>query len=203
MAELMDYLTQSVERRASDLFFVAGGSASAKVEGQILPLDDERLLPPKTEELLRAIYQLAGRDMDGFLARGDDDFSFSVRGLARFRVNAYRQRGSMAAVVRVVAFEIPDFQALHIPPQVMDLAELTYGMVLVSGTAGSGKSTTQACILDRINRTRNCHIITLEDPIEYLHRDQKSIVSQREIAIDTQDYLSALRACLRQAPDVI
>lgn len=203
MAELMDYLTQAVERRASDLFFVAGGSASAKVEGQILPLDDERLLPPKTEELLRAIYQLAGRDMDGFLARGDDDFSFSVRGLARFRVNAYRQRGSMAAVVRVVAFEIPDFQALHIPPQVMDLAELTYGMVLVSGTAGSGKSTTQACILDRINRTRNCHIITLEDPIEYLHRDQKSIVSQREIAIDTQDYLSALRACLRQAPDVI
>ena len=203
MAELMEYLTQAVERRASDLFFVAGGSASAKVEGQILPLDDERLLPPKTEELLRAIYQLAGRDMDGFLARGDDDFSFSVRGLARFRVNAYRQRGSMAAVVRVVAFEIPDFQALHIPPQVMDLAELTYGMVLVSGTAGSGKSPPQACILDRINRTRNCHIITLEDPIEYLHRDQKSIVSQREIAIDTQDYLSALRACLRQAPDVI
>ena len=203
MAELMDYLTQAVERRASDLFFVAGGSASAKVEGQILPLDGERLLPPKTEELLRNIYQLAGRDMDGFLTRGDDDFSFSVRGLARFRVNAYRQRGSMAAVVRVVAFEIPDFQALHIPPQVMDLAELTYGMVLVSGTAGSGKSTTQACILDRINRTRNCHIITLEDPIEYLHRDQKSIVSQREIAIDTQDYLSALRSCLRQAPDVI
>ena len=185
MAELMDYLTQAVERRASDLFFVAGGSASAKVEGQIMPLDDERLLPPKTEELLRAIYQLAGRDMDGFLTRGDDDFSFSVGGLARFRVNAYRQRGSMAAVVRVVAFEIPDFQALHIPSQVMDLAGLTYGMVLVSGTAGSGKSTTQACILDRINRTRNCHIITLE------------------IAIDTQDYLSALRSCLRQAPDVI
>ena len=100
MAELMDYLTQAVERRASDLFFVAGGSASAKVEGQIMPLDDERLLPPKTEELLRAIYGLAGRDMDGFLARGDDDFSFSVGG-CRFRVNAYRQRGSMAAVVRV------------------------------------------------------------------------------------------------------
>ena len=118
-------------------------------------------------------------------------------------MNAYRQRGSMAAVVRVVAFEIPDFQALHIPSQVMDLAGLTYGMVLVSGTAGSGKSTTQACILDRINRTRNCHIITLEDPIEYLHRDRRSIVSQREIAIDTRDYLSALRSCLRQAPDVI
>ena len=141
----------------------------------------------QTEELLRAIYQLAGRDMDGFLTQKKNKFSFSVRGLARFRVNAYRQRGSMAAVVRVVAFEIPDFQALHIPPQVMDLAELTYGMVLVSGTAGSGKSTTQARVVDRLNRTRNCHIITLEDPIEYLHRDQKSIVSQREISIDTQD----------------
>ena len=203
MAELMDYLTQAVERRASDLFFVAGGSASAKVEGQIMPLDDERLLPPKTEELLRAIYGLAGRDMDGFLARGDDDFSFSVRGVARFRVNAYRQRGSMAAVVRVVAFEIPDFQALHIPPQVMDLAELTYGMVLVSGTAGSGKSTTQACILDRINRTRNCHIITLEDPIEYVYTPKKCIVNQREIGADTASYADGLRSILREDPDVI
>ena len=109
----------------------------------------------------------------------------------------------MAAVVRVVSFEIPDWQKLHIPEQVMDLANVTHGMVLVTGTAGSGKSTTQACIINRINQTRNCHIITLEDPIEFLHRDQMSIVSQREIAIDTNDYLSALRACLRQAPDVI
>ncbi len=141
--------------------------------------------------------------MDDYLRRGDDDFSFSSPGLARFRVNAYRQRGSLAAVVRVVAFDIPDWQGLHIPAQVMDLADKTDGMILVTGTAGSGKSTTQACILDRINRTRGCHIITLEDPIEYLHRNQKSIVSQREIATDTEDYLSALRACLRQAPDVI
>ena len=118
-------------------------------------------------------------------------------------MNAYRQRGSLAAVVRLVAFDIPDYRALRIPEQVMDLADLAHGMVLVTGTAGSGKSTTQACIIDRINRTREAHIITLEDPIEYLHRDRRSIVSQREIAIDTTDYLSALRACLRQAPDVI
>ena len=124
-------------------------------------------------------------------------------GLARFRVNAYRQRGSLAAVVRMVAFDIPDYRTLHIPEAVMDLADLAHGMVLVTGTAGSGKSTTQACIIDRINRTREAHIITLEDPIEYLHRDRRSIVSQREIAIDTTDYLSALRSCLRQAPDVI
>ena len=109
----------------------------------------------------------------------------------------------MAAVIRVVAFSIPDYKTLGIPEEVMKLSDLHNGLVLVTGTAGSGKSTTQACIIDRINRRRDCHIITLEDPIEYLHRNQRSIVSQREIAIDTQDCLSALRACLRQAPDVI
>ena len=109
----------------------------------------------------------------------------------------------MAAVIRVVSFDIPDYRVLGIPENVMKLAESDYGMILVTGTAGSGKSTTQACIVDRINKTQSCHIITLEDPIEFLHRNQKSIVSQREIAVDTTDYLSALRACLRQAPDVI
>lgn len=153
--------------------------------------------------MIREIYQLAGRSIDRYLQQGDDDFSFSVAELARFRVNAYRQRGSMAAVVRVVSFEIPNWKSLGIPEQVMNLAAVDHGMVLVTGTAGSGKSTTQACVIDRINRTRECHIITLEDPIEYLHRDRKSIVSQREISIDTEDYPSALRACLRQAPDVI
>ena len=141
--------------------------------------------------------------MDRYRETGDDDFSFAVAGLARFRVSAYYQRGTMAAVVRLVAFDIPDYRTLHIAETVMDLADVSHGMILVTGTAGSGKSTTQACIIDRINRTREGHIITLEDPIEYLHRDQRSIISQREIAIDTSDYLSALRACLRQAPDVI
>lgn len=203
MADLMTYLNQAVEAQASDLFIVAGGRVSVKLEGRIRPLADEKLLPPQTEALLTEMYQMANRPMDQLLQRGDDDFSFAVAGLARFRVNAYRQRGSLAAVVRVVAFTIPDWQTLHIPPAVMDLADVSHGMVLVTGTAGSGKSTTQACIIDRINHTRESHIITLEDPIEYLHRDQKSIVSQREMAIDTTDYLSALRACLRQAPDVI
>ena len=134
---------------------------------------------------------------------GDDDFSFARKGLARFRVNAYRQRGSVAAVIRVVAFEIPSYQELRIPEAVMQVADQQHGMVLFSGTAGSGKSTTQACIIDKINHTRSGHVITLEDPIEYLHRNNTCIVSQREIAIDTDNYLSALRACLRQAPDVI
>ena len=203
MSNLLEYLKQAVDQNASDLFIVAGGPVSIKCDGRIRPVSDEKILPPMALELITDIYELADRSMDKYAQRGDDDFSFAVVGLARFRVNAYRQRGSMAAVVRVVSFNIPDWQKLHIPEQVLELANLEHDMVLVTGTAGSGKSTTQACIIDRINRTRECHIITLEDPIEYLHRDMKSIVSQREIAIDTEDYLSALRACLRQAPDVI
>lgn len=203
MAELMTYLKQSVEERASDIFFIAGAPASRKKEGRIAPLDDEKLFPPQTEDLIRDLYVLAGRDIEGYLLRGDDDFSFAVPGLSRFRVNAYRQRGSMAAVIRVVAFSIPDWKSLHIPEGVMELANVDHGMVLITGTAGSGKSSTQACIIDRINQRQSKHIITLEDPIEYLHRDNMSIISQREIAIDTADYLSGLRACLRQAPDVV
>ncbi len=203
MAELLDYLRQAVEDGASDLFIVAGGAVCEKLDKKLKPIGGDRLSPRETEGLVMELYTLAGRDPERYRRQGDDDFSLSVPDLARFRVNTYRQRGSMAAVVRVVAFDIPDYQALSIPEAIMSLADAGHGMILVTGTAGSGKSTTQACVIDRINRTRECHIVTLEDPIEYLHRDQRSIVSQREIAIDTADYLSALRACLRQAPDVI
>ena len=203
MAKWMEYLQQAIANQASDVFFVAGKAPCQKLDGRLCPLDDTRLLPPDTEAIVREIYEAAGRSMENYLASSDDDFSFSVPGLARFRVNTYRQRGSMAAVIRLVSFDIPDWQDIHIPEAVMDLAEMESGLVLVTGTAGSGKTTTQACIIDRINKTRECHIVTLEDPIEYLHRHQKSIVSQREVSIDTKDYLSALRACVRQAPDVI
>lgn len=203
MAELITYLEQAVNDLASDLFIVAGCSISEKSDGRIRPLENKKLLPPDTEALIREIYSLAGRDIDNYVLTGDDDFSFAVSGLARFRVNAYRQRNSWAAVVRVVSFDIPKWDEINIPEEVMNIADITHGLILFTGTAGSGKSTTQACIIDRINRNRDCHIITLEDPIEYLHRNQKSIVSQREINIDTANYLSALRACLRQAPDVI
>lgn len=203
MAELIDYLSRAVQDGASDLFIVAGGPVCEKLDKKISPIGEERVLPPESQRLISDIYAMADRSMEHFIAAGDDDFSFSVAGLARFRVNAYRQRGSMAAVVRIVAFGIPDYKTLGIPEQVMNLADCANGMILVTGTAGSGKSTTQACIIDRINKTKENHIITMENPIEYLHRNQKSIVSQREIAIDTEDYLSALRACLRQAPDVI
>lgn len=200
---LLDYLERAVKEGASDLFIVAGGPVCQKLDGKIQPMDEQRILPQDSERLIRALYDMAGREETHYLERGDDDFSFARPGLARFRANAYRQRGSWAAVIRVVSFDIPDYQTLSIPEQVMRIASITHGMVLISGTAGSGKSTTQACLIDRINHTRNAHVITLEDPIEFLHRNAKSIISQREIAIDTADYLSALRACLRQAPDVI
>lgn len=198
-----DYLSKAAKDGASDLFFVPGAPVSYKLDGKLLPVAQERMTPAESQSYITEIYELAQRDLQNFCITGDDDFSFAIAGLARFRVNTYRQRGSWAAVIRVVAFSIPNWEELSILPQVMDLAQLTGGMVLIAGTAGSGKSTTLACIIDAINRNRACHIVTVEDPIEYLHRNQKSIVSQREIAVDTEDYLTALRACLRQAPDVI
>ena len=202
MPELLDYLDRAVKDNASDLFIVAGGAVSEKVKGTMLPLG-EKVFPDETHRLIEQIYQRAGRAMDHFLGQGDDDFSFSVPGLARFRVNAYRQRGSLAAVIRVVSFGIPRWQEMDIPEEVIKIANMTRGMVLVTGPAGGGKSTTLACVVDAVNHNRDAHIITIEDPIEYLHRNDRSIISQRELAMDTASYVTALRASLRQAPDVI
>ncbi len=203
MTDIKKHLTNAVENGASDLFIVAGATLGQKIKGQICSFDTEKFSSSDTEKLIREIYELAARPIEPFLGKGDDDFSFAIAGLARFRVSAYRQRGSLAAVIRIVSFTVPDYKEFGIPEEVMKLSEVTHGLILVTGTAGSGKSTTQACIIDRINHTRACHIITLEDPIEFLHRNDKSIISQREIAIDTVDCLSGLRACLRQTPDVI
>ena len=203
MAELVDYLRQAVKDRASDLFIVAGGPVRERMDKHVLPLDNERMLPQDTERLISDLYALANRPMEGYFRQGSDEFSFSVPGVARFRVSAYRQRGSLAAVVRIVQFEIPNSLDLGIPEAVMSLADAGGGLVIFAGASGCGKSTTQACVVDRINRSRDCHIITLEDPIEYLHRHQRSVVSQQEIAIDAGDLLTALRLCLRQSPDVI
>ncbi len=198
-----EYLSYATTNHASDIFIIAGRPLSFKIDGK-LTSHGERLMPADTENLLRQIYQMANdRNFDHFLDTGDDDFSFSIPGLSRFRVNTYRQRGSLAAVIRVIAFELPDPNVLNIPEDVMSAADFSKGMVLVTGPAGSGKSTTLACIIDRINHSREGHIITLEDPLEYLHRHDKCIVSQREICTDTESYLVSLRATLRQSPDVI
>ena len=203
MENIQTYLQQAVDKNASDLFIIAGRAVSMKTEGEIVPIGGERLMPEEAEKLVRELYGLARRPIDRYLSVGDDDFSLSVQSLARFRVNAYRQRGSMAAVIRVVSFGIPNWQEKDIPPEVMKIAGMTRGMVLVTGPAGGGKSTTLACVVDAVNQNRNAHIITIEDPIEYLHRNQKSVISQRELSMDTSSYVTALRASLRQAPDVI
>lgn len=204
MINALDFLTQTIRMGASDLFIVAGRQLSCKKDGRIERIGEERLMPADTAQLIRDIYSLAdGRDLSRLQTRGDDDFSFAVSGLSRFRVSAYIQRGSMAAVIRIITFELPDPRALGIPEAVISLGSLPRGLVLVTGPAGSGKSTTLACIIDAINQTQEKHIITMEDPLEYLHRHKKSIVSQREISSDTESYVTALRASLRQSPDVI
>lgn len=200
----LEFLTKTTQEGASDLFIVAGRPLSYKKNGKLIQADEERMMPDQCEAFVREIYDLAGhRDISRFLACGDDDFSFAVQGLSRYRVSTYRQRGSLSAVIRVITFELPNPDALGIPESIIRLSDMKKGLVLVTGPAGSGKSTTLACIIDEINRAQEKHIITLEDPLEFLHRHKKSIVSQREISSDTESYLTALRASLRQSPDVI
>ena len=202
--EVMELLTQAVEQNAADIFLVPGMPFSYKIGGRIICQGEEKIMPDQLDQMITRIYEIAkNRSMERVLSPGDDDFSFAIPGVSRFRANVFRQRGSLAAVIRVVRFELPDPGQLKLPDVIMGISKLTRGMVLVTGSAGSGKSTTLACIIDEINKTRNAHVITLEDPIEYLHRHKKSVVTQREVATDTDSYVSGLRASLRQAPDVI
>lgn len=199
---LNEILREAVQREASDVLLIAGLPVSYKVNGHICR-EGERLFPEHTRVLVEELYSLAARPIERFLETGDDDFSFALPGLSRFRVNALRQRGSLALVIRVVSFSLPDWRALGIPENVMAFANFPHGLVLFTGPAGSGKSTTLACLVDTINTTREAHVITIEDPLEYLHQHKKSVVTQRELYTDTRSYEAALRAALREAPDVI
>ena len=192
-----------LELGGSDMFIVPGSPVMAKVHGAAVPVSDERVLPAGTEDLIRQAYEMCNRDMKMISESGDDDFSFSMEQLARFRCNVYMQRGTLAAVLRAVTFGLPDPRELQIPDMVMELTQIHSGMLLVTGPAGSGKSTTLACMIDRVNSTRPGHIITIEDPIEYLHPHKKSLVSQREVPNDAPTFARALRGALRQAPDLI
>lgn len=201
---LIDILKKAIENEASDIFIVAGLPVSMRMNGVISRMNDVRLLPNDTEALLSEIYaQAAHRDLTYLHKNGDDDFSFSIPGLSRFRVSAYKQRSSLSAVIRIITFDLPKTENLGIPDYVMNLTHTGKGMILVTGAAGSGKSTTLACMIHAINQSQQKHIITLEDPLEFLHRHNQSIVSQREINVDTENYVTALRSALRQSPDVI
>lgn len=201
--EIQKILEEAVAAGSSDIFLVAGLPVTFKCHGRQSRQDTGRLLPDDIRALTEQIYDIGGRDRTSLDLGRDDDFSFSISHLGRFRVNVFRQRGSQAAVIRVIHFGLPDPAKLGIPENVLSLADHKKGLVLITGTAGTGKSTTLACMIDRINRSRDGHIITMEDPIEYIHRHEKSIVTQREISIDTPGYLEALRSALRESPDVI
>lgn len=202
--EIENILRSATEEQASDIFIVSGTPISFKIGSVINAIDESILTPIKTNMLIKQIYQLENdRSMERLNREGDDDFSFSIRHMGRFRCCAYKQRGSLAAVIRIVSVQLPDYKTLGIPETVMDFYLKNRGLVLITGPAGSGKSTTLSVIIDKINHCRNVHVITIEDPIEYLHKHDKSIVSQREIIQDSTSYIQALRAALRQAPNVI
>lgn len=199
-----EILEQAVSSNSSDVFIVAGLPVSCRKNGVIKHIAEEKLSPVQTAIFVEEIYALAGnRDMSILHQNGDDDFAFAVEGLSRFRVSAYKQRSTLSVVIRIITFHLPNYRQIGIPNHIMELGNYGNGMVLVTGPAGSGKSTTLACLIDHINKTSDSHIITLEDPLEFLHRHDRSIVSQREINVDTESYVTALRAALRQSPDVI
>lgn len=202
--EVTELLSTAVGKNAADIFLIPGMPFSYKIGGRIIYQGGDKIFPEEMDQMITQIYRIAGdRNMERVTLHGDDDFSFALPRVARFRASVFRQRGSLAAIIRVVQFDLPDFRDLHLPDTVIEISKMTKGMVLVTGPAGSGKSTTLACIIDEINNTRNAHVITLEDPIEYLHRHKKSVVTQREVMTDTDSYITGLRAALRQAPDVI
>lgn len=217
--KIQDILEQAVkDEEVSDIFLVAGLPPTMKSHGRQKRLEGTMLMPGMIRELVEQIYQAAQREKTRIERGEDDDFSLSIPRRedfsgGRFRVNIFRQRGSLAAVIRVIRFELPNPEKLGIPEEVLEFADNKAdsedrtgrrgGLVLVTGAAGTGKSTTLACMMDRVNRTRDCHIITMEDPIEYIHRHKKAIVTQREISIDTPGYQEALRSALRESPDVI
>jgi twitching motility protein PilT len=201
--EIHEILQKAIEAGAADIFIIAGLPVTFKCEGRQERLPGDILLPDGIRVLVDQIYEISGRDKMNLERGMDDDFSFAVPKMGRFRVNVFRQRGSLATVIRVIQFGLPDPVQLGIPESVLSLADNKKGLVLITGSAGTGKSTTLACMIDRINKSRDCHIITMEDPIEYIHRHNQAIVTQREISIDTPGYLESLRSALRESPDVI
>jgi twitching motility protein PilT len=199
--KILDILKIAIDAGASDVHLTVASPPIMRVNGKLLKIGDEKLLPDDSMTIIKEI--LSEKQIEMFEERGELDFSYSNPGLGRFRVNIYKQRGSYSMALRVVALTIPSMDTLRLPAVLKELAKKQRGLILVTGPTGSGKSTTLAAMIDHMNKTRNEHIITIEDPIEYLHKHEMSVVNQREIGHDSQSFANALRAALRQDPDVI
>jgi twitching motility protein PilT len=197
-----DLLAIASENKASDLHIKVGSHPVIRVNGNLLPLTDSKRLTQE-DTIAMAFSIMGGRQKQKFKENFEIDIAYSVPGLGRFRVNVFQQRGTVGMVLRVIPVKILSFDDLALPPVLRRISDETRGLILCTGTTGSGKSTTLAAMVDYINSTRTEHIMTIEDPIEFLHRDKKSLVNQREIEVDTKTFSGALRSALRQDPDVI
>jgi twitching motility protein PilT len=201
MPDIHDFLRHVVERKASDLHLKVGGPPTIRINGHLMRTDFER---QDSEACQAAADEMMDDDQREELKRmGEVDFAHSEPGVGRFRVNVHRQRGSLGIAARRILPGAPSFEELGLPPAVEALANEHRGLLLVTGPTSSGKTTTTGAVIDHINKTRACHILTIEDPIEILHRDEQAVVTQREIGMDTTDFARALRAAMRQDPDVI
>ena len=201
LATVEQVLNKGKDMGASDIHITVGIPPMVRVSGSLIPLDYPKL---STEDTQRMVYRLMNDEQRAaYEERGEIDFSFALGSTGRFRVNAYKQKGACACALRIVGMQIPKPEQLGLSEDVIELYKKKRGLILVTGPTGSGKSTTLASIIDKINDSRDAHIITLEDPIEYLHNHRKSMINQREIGLDTLSYAAALRAALREDPDVI
>ena len=198
---LDELLAMAAERQASDVHITANLPPTLRVDGRLRPMNFERLEPIGCQRLIYSI--LTDHQISEFERKHELDFSHGIAKVGRFRVNVYMQRGSVGAAFRLIPRRIPNFEELGLPGVVRQLADRSSGLILVTGPTGSGKSTTLAAMVDYINQTRDCHVITIEDPIEYLHRHGRAMVNQRELGSDTYDWAAALRSALREDPDIV
>jgi twitching motility protein PilT len=201
LLSMIEFLKLAHERMASDIHITVNSPVMFRIHGELRQIDDQVLTPSATLELAKEL--LTTEQYETFLEKGDLDLSYGIPDVSRYRVNVYKQKGNVSLTIRLIPSKIPAMEALGLPPIAEEFAKKPQGLLLVTGPTGSGKSTTLAAILDYINRTRNDHIITLEDPIEFVHPHKSCIVNQREIGVDTETFSSGLRAALRQDPDVI
>lgn len=199
--DINKYFKAAIKAEASDLHLKVGQVPKLRIYGNLKNTTAEKMNEPKLEKLIFEI--LSDKQKEYFMQYGSLDLAHTVNENERFRVNVYRQRGVISLAARRISSKIPPFEELHLPPVVEKISETHEGLVLVTGPTGCGKTTTIASMIDYVNNNRACHIITVEDPIEYLHRDKKAIISQREIGIDVPDYDEALRSLMRQDPDVV